>query len=95
MEHYLTAHKVLLKDLVPWAKANREELEAFIADLAQQNGLTVEYLPGQKFRKEKRIQQILKERGPQAGLVHIFSAVERGILASVGRIVVHTTCQKF
>jgi len=85
MEHYLTAHKVLLKDFVPWAKANREELEAFVADLAQQNGLTVEYLSGKKFRKEKRIQEILKERGPQPGLVHIFAAVERGTIYEVRR----------
>lgn len=85
MENYLTAHGVLLKDFIPWAKANSEEWEAFVAGLAQQNGLRIEYLPGKKFRKEQRIQAILKERGQQPGLVHIFATVERGTIYEVRR----------
>jgi hypothetical protein len=38
--------------------------------------LEIEFIRKKNFRKESRIQDILKERGEHPGLVHIFSAME-------------------
>ena len=46
--------------------------------MAEENGLEIEFISKHKaFRKEDRIQEIIKERGTHPGLVHIFSAMER------------------
>jgi len=44
--------------------------------VAQAQGVTIEFIRKKDFRKENRIQKILKERGEQPGLVHIFGAME-------------------
>jgi hypothetical protein len=44
--------------------------------LPKKNNLEIEYIRNNNFRKEDRIQQILKKRGTHPGLVHIFSALE-------------------
>ena len=45
--------------------------------IAKENGLGIEYIrKAQAFRKEDRIESIIKERGNEEGLVHIFSALE-------------------
>lgn len=56
----------------PLAQAIRENAEA----LAAEHGLRVEYIRKKNFRKEARIEAILKKRGRQPGRVHIFSAWE-------------------
>jgi hypothetical protein len=38
--------------------------------------LTIEFLRNRAVRKEDRVQEILEQRGPHPGLVHIFSAME-------------------
>jgi hypothetical protein len=45
--------------------------------LAAENGLEIEYIRNaHAFRKEDRIESIVKDRGEEEGLVHIFSALE-------------------
>jgi len=44
--------------------------------IAKENGLKIEYIKKKNFRKEAIIKKILETRGNQAGLVHIFSAME-------------------
>lgn len=56
----------------PVTDAIRENAER----TAQENGLTIEYIRKKNFRKEDRIQQILRKRGSHPGMVHIFSALE-------------------
>lgn len=55
----------------------RDELRANAEQLANRNNLTIEFIRSAKnFRKEERIQAILKQRGEHPGLIHIFSAME-------------------
>ena len=59
------------------AKSLREEIRANAEHLAEENEIKIEFIRKIKdFRKEDRIQAIVKERGNQPGLVHIFSAME-------------------
>lgn len=60
-----------------FVKALTETIHERAKQLADEHGLTIEYIRRIKaFRKEDRIQQILAERGTHPGLVHIFSALE-------------------
>ena len=79
MTGYLYAHHIRIFD---YAKVFAEPLRELIRDnaqaIAEENGLTIEFIVNSKsVRKEKRIQKILKTRGNHPGLVHIFSAMER------------------
>jgi hypothetical protein len=56
----------------PLAQAIRDNAQA----LAHKHGLVIEYIRKKNFRKEARIESLLKQRGRQPGLVHIFSALE-------------------
>jgi len=61
------------KVFTPVTERIRENAES----LAKENGLEIEYIRNAKaFRKEDRIEAIVKERGEDEGLVHIFSALE-------------------
>ncbi len=46
------------------------------AQLARKAGLEVEFIARKNFRKEDRVAEVLARRGPQPGLVHVFSAME-------------------
>jgi len=54
----------------------RDRIRANAEALAEANGVKIEFVRKKDFRKENRIQKILKERGEQPGLVHIFGAME-------------------
>jgi len=55
----------------------REQIRSNTERLAAENGVEIEFIRKIKdFRKEDRIQEILKKRGGHSGLVHIFSAME-------------------
>ena len=47
-----------------------------MTEIATENGLQIEYIGKKRWRKEDRIQEIIKERGDAPGIVHIFSALE-------------------
>lgn len=76
MAGYLRAHEIRLFDYAQFAQPLREEIRQKAETLAQQHGLKIEFVRKKKFRKEDRVQAVLKQRGTAPGLVHIFSAME-------------------
>jgi hypothetical protein len=78
MTSFLYAQHIQIFDY-PDKLANplREEIRANAERVASENGFEIEFIRKIKeFRKEDRIQAILKQRGRHTGLVHIFSAME-------------------
>ena len=68
---------VRIFDFENFAKPFAEEMTANAGRLAEEAGIEIEYIPSpKKFRKEDRIAEILRERGTEPGLVHIFSVLE-------------------
>lgn len=77
MAGFLSRQGTRLFDYPRWAEPLRDELRAHAEQLAQANGLSIEFIPrADAFRKEKRLKALIAERGDQPGLVHIFSAME-------------------
>lgn len=76
MARQLSTKGVRLFDYPRWAEPFREELRQHAERLARENGLEIEFIQRKDFRKEKRINAILAQRGDHPGLVHIFSAME-------------------
>ena len=76
MSRFLTSREVRLFDYTQWAEPLREEIRQHAERLAAEAGLAIEFIRRKDFRKEDRIQELLRERGDHTGLVHIFSAME-------------------
>jgi len=76
MTHYLYQKGIRIFDYAKFAESLREQLRGNAEALAQANGVQIEFVRKKDFRKESRIQQILKKRGDHPGLVHIFGAME-------------------
>ncbi len=76
MSGYLRSQRIRIFDYPEFAQGLREQIRSNAEALAQANGLEIEFIRKKNFRKEERLQAILKERGDQPGLVHIFSALE-------------------
>lgn len=76
MSGYLRSQRIRIFDYPAFAQGLRERLRSNAEALAQANGIEIEFIRKKNFRKEDRIQAILKERGKEPGLVHIFSAME-------------------
>jgi hypothetical protein len=78
MTGYLYQHNLRIFDYaLEFAAPLRDVIRANSEAIAQTNGLTIEFIrKSQSFRKEDRIQKILRKRGDHPGLVHIFSAME-------------------
>ena len=76
MTHYLYQKGIRIFDYAKFAEPLRERIRENAEALAQANGVKIEFVRKKDFRKENRVQQILKERGDQPGLVHIFGAME-------------------
>ena len=76
MTHYLNYNNIRIFDYPRFAEPLREELRNNAERIAKENNLEIEFIRKKNLRKESRIQSILKERGNQPGLVHIFSAME-------------------
>jgi len=76
MSGYLYAQGIRIFDYAQFAQPLHEQMCAHAEAVAQANGLEIEYIRKKNFRKEDRIRDILKQRGGQPGLVHIFSALE-------------------
>ncbi len=54
----------------------REQVRNNAEQIANKNGLEIEFIRKNNFRKEKRIKELIKRRGNHPGLLHIFSAME-------------------
>jgi hypothetical protein len=76
MTSFLKASGIRIFDYPKWAEPLREEIRTNAERLAQENGLEIEFIRRNNFRKEKRIKEIIATRGDHPGLVHIFSAME-------------------
>ena len=77
MTSYLYQRDMRVFDYSKFAQPLRESVRVNAEAMARENGVQIEFVRRSKhFRKEKRIKQILKERGDQPGLVDIFSAME-------------------
>jgi hypothetical protein len=77
MTSYLYQQKIRIFDYKEqFAQPLRDEIIHNAGQIARDNGLTIEYLKKKSDSKEKRIVNILKQRGEHPGLVYIFSALE-------------------
>lgn len=76
MTGFLDRHDIRVFDYTKWAEPLREELREHAEFLARENGLEIEFIAKNNFRKEERIRKIIEQRGTHPGLVHIFSAME-------------------
>lgn len=77
MTSVLHAHKIRIFDYPQWARSFKDEIRQNAERLARENGIEIDFIRKiKRFRKEDRIQAILKKRGNHPGLVHIFSAME-------------------
>jgi hypothetical protein len=76
MTGYLYQQGIRIFDYPKWADGLREEIRANAEKIASQNGLEIEFIRKNTFRKEDRIKKILDKRGGAPGMVHIFSAME-------------------
>jgi hypothetical protein len=76
MTVFLRAQGVRIFDYPKWAEPLREEIRSNAERLAEENGLQIDFIRKNNFRKEARIKEIVSQRGDHPGLVHIFSAME-------------------
>lgn len=76
MTNYLHSANIRIFDYAQWAQPLRDCIRKNAQMLAAQAGLDIEFIRKNNFRKEQRVQDILRERGHHTGLVHIFSAME-------------------
>jgi hypothetical protein len=76
MGRHLREQGVRLFDYTQWAEPLREEIRQYAERLAEEAGLTIEFIGRKDFRKEVRVREMLEKRGDHPGLVHIFSAME-------------------
>ena len=76
MTGYLFSHEIRIFDYTKWAEPLREEIRLNAERIARESGLEIEFLRRKTFRKEERVREIVAQRGPHPGLVHIFSAME-------------------
>jgi len=77
MTSYLYAHNIRIFDYPRFAQPLRDALRDNAERLAAENGLTIQFIRRtQSFRKEDKVQEMLRQRGDHPGLVCIFSAME-------------------
>ena len=77
MTTFLYSRQIKIFDYPQFAQVLREKVRENAERIARENGIEIEFIrKADTFRKEKRIKNILKGRGEQPGLVHIFSAME-------------------
>ncbi len=72
----MKSKNIRIFDYPRFAEPLRNEIRGNAEQIAKENGLEIEFIPKNNFRKEERIQEILEERGDHPGLIHIFSAME-------------------
>lgn len=77
MTRFLTARNIRIFDYAQFTKPLKDALHENAKRLAAEAGVEIEFIRKLKsFRKEDRIQEVLKKRGNHPGLVHVFSAME-------------------
>jgi hypothetical protein len=76
MTSYLRSQQVRIFDYAKWAEPYRDLIRQRAETIAAEADLEIEFVRKNNFRKEERVQAVLRERGDHPGLVHIFSAME-------------------
>lgn len=76
MTGYLKAHDIRIFDYPKFAEPLRDMIRNTADTIAEEEGLPIEFIRKNTFRKEARIKRIIDERGDHPGMVHIFSALE-------------------
>jgi hypothetical protein len=76
MTSYLYQKGIRIFDYAKFAEPFREGIRENAEKLAEKNGIKIEFIRKKDFRKEGRVQELLKTRGELPGLVHIFGAME-------------------
>jgi hypothetical protein len=69
-------HGIKIFDFKKWAAPMRDEINETAKRIAQKNSIEIEFIRKKDFRKEKRVKEIIAQRGDHPGIVHIFSAME-------------------
>ena len=76
MTAFLYANNIRIFDYPRFAQSLRDEIRHNAEKIAEKHSLEIDFIRKKNFRKEQRIEKILKKRGNEPGLVHIFSAME-------------------
>jgi len=77
MTSYFYEHQMRIFDYPKWAEPLRDALRKNMEQVAADNAVGIEFVrSAKKFRKEKRVKEILEQRGEQPGVVCILSAME-------------------
>jgi hypothetical protein len=77
LAHFFAERDLPLTEFASFVSRLRDELVAHIRHLAEEAQLEIEYITSSRsFRKEARIEAILRDRGHHPGLVHIFEVTE-------------------
>lgn len=76
MTSLLFKKNIRIFDYTNYVEPMREEIRLNAEKLAEENGMEIDFIRKKNFRKEDRINDIIKQRGSLPGLVHIFSAME-------------------
>ena len=77
MTDYLYARQIRIFDYPKFAEPLREAIRENAERVARENGIQIEFVRSRKsYRKEDRVQEIVKQRGEHPGLVCILSAME-------------------
>jgi hypothetical protein len=76
MSSHLRSKGIRIFDYTQFVEPLRDEIRVRAEELAQKNGLEIEFIRKKDFRKEERIKKIIVRRGDHPGLVHVFSAME-------------------
>ena len=73
MSLFLSRNNIRIFDYPRFAEPLRNALRDNAELIAKENGLEIDFIRKKNFRKEKRIQDIIKSRGDHPGMVHIYS----------------------
>ena len=76
MEWELRKRDIRCFDIGQFAEPLKETVRANAEAIAQKAGVEIEFIASKSFRQEKRIAEILEQRGKAEGLVHVFSVME-------------------
>src|SRR5205807_9727923 len=63
MTRYLTARGIKIFDFIKWASPTTDAIKEQAEALATEAGLQIDFVRKKNFRKERRIEEVLKKRG--------------------------------
>ena len=77
MTSYLNANNIKIFDYQKFCEPLTRKVRSVAEEIAKESGVEIEFIRKLKaFRKDDRIQEIIKDKQINTGLVHIFSAME-------------------